>query len=135
MIDRISHVGVLVRDLEGTLREFKEALGLRPEAVKEKGSNRIAFIPVGGDEIELIQPGDPEGRLGRHLAERGESVHHIALETDDIDSQLLRMRGKVDVLNAEPIMGAHGVRIAFVALRGSGLILELIERVRPEEKD
>jgi methylmalonyl-CoA epimerase len=134
MIDRISHVGVLVRDLEGTLRELEEAFGFRPEAVREKGSNRIAFIPVGGDEIELIQPADPEGRLGRYLAEHGEGVHHIALEADDIDSELLRMRGKVDVLDAEPVIGAHGVSIAFVALRGCGLVLELIEKGRPEEK-
>jgi methylmalonyl-CoA epimerase len=132
MIDRISHVCVLVRDLEGTLEEL-EALGLRPEAVKKRGSNRIAFIPVGGDEIELIQPGDPEGRLGRHLAEHGEGIHHIALETDDVDSELLRLRGRVDLLDAEPVMGAHGVRIAFIALRGGGLVLELIEKGEPEE--
>jgi hypothetical protein len=70
MIDWISHVGILVKNLEGTLRELEEALGLRPQAVKEKGSNRIAFIPVGGDEIEIIQPGNPEGRLGGYLTER-----------------------------------------------------------------
>jgi methylmalonyl-CoA/ethylmalonyl-CoA epimerase len=103
MIEGISHMGVLVRNLDETLGEFEKVLGLQPDAIKTRGTNRIAFIPIGGDEIELIQPFDRGSRLGIHLAERGEGVHHIALETEDIVAELSRLR-RMDVYVQDGIL-------------------------------
>ena len=129
MIIRMSHVGVAVKDLEKTLKLYEDVLGLRPEAVKDMGRSRLAFIPVGDDEIELIQPSDVDGMLGKFLKERGEMVHHIALETDDIKAAMehVKSRGAI-MLDEEPIVGAHGVRIAFFTLEGQGdVAFELVE--------
>jgi len=129
MIIRMSHVGVAVKDLEKTLKLYEDVLGLRPEAVKDMGRSRLAFIPVGDDEIELIQPSDVDGMLGKFLEERGEMVHHIALETDDIEAAMehVKSRGAI-MLDEEPIVGAHGVRIAFFTLEGQGdVAFELVE--------
>ena len=129
MIIRMSHVGVAVKDLEKTLKLYEDVLGLRPEAVKDMGRSRLAFIPVGDDEIELIQPSDVDGMLGKFLEERGEMVHHIALETDDIKAAMehVKSRGAI-MLDEEPIVGAHGVRIAFFTLEGQeGVAFELVE--------
>jgi methylmalonyl-CoA/ethylmalonyl-CoA epimerase len=62
MIIRMSHVGVAVKDLEKTLKLYEDVLGLHPEAVKDMGRSKLAFIPVGDDEIELIQPSDVDVR-------------------------------------------------------------------------
>ena len=129
MIIRMSHVGVAVKDLEKTLKLYEDVLGLRPEAVKDMGRSRLAFIPVGDDEIELIQPSDVDGMLSKFLKERGEMVHHIALETDDIEAAMEHVKSKGAImLDEKPIVGAHEVRIAFFTLEGQeDIIFELVE--------
>ncbi|MCW3992704.1 MAG: methylmalonyl-CoA epimerase [Candidatus Bathyarchaeota archaeon] len=129
MIKRISHIGVVVNDLNGTLKLYKELLGLMPEGIKTFGRNKLAFVPVGDDEIEIIQPLDADSMLGTFLGEHGDGVHHIAFVTDDIETEIQKMRGRgVKMLNEEPMIGAHGVKIAFLSPESTnGIIIELIE--------
>ena len=129
MIIRMSHVGVAVKDLEKTLKLYEDVLGLRPEAVKDMGRSRLAFIPVGDDEIELIQPSGDDSMLSNFIKERGEMVHHIALETDDIEAAMEHVKSKGAImLDEKPIVGAHEVRIAFFTLEGQeDIIFELVE--------
>jgi methylmalonyl-CoA/ethylmalonyl-CoA epimerase len=129
MIIRMSHVGVAVKDLEKTLKLYEDVLGLRPEVVKDMGRSRLAFIPVGDDEIELIQPSGDDSMLSNFIKERGEMVHHIALETDDIEATMEHVKSRgATMLDEEPIVGAHGVRIAFFTLEGQeDVAFELVE--------
>jgi methylmalonyl-CoA/ethylmalonyl-CoA epimerase len=134
MIIRISHVGVAVKDLEKTLKLYEDIIGLRPEEIKDMGYSRLAFIPVGDDEIELIQPSSADSMLSNFIEERGEMVHHIALETNDIETTMehVKSRGAI-MLDEESIVGAHGVRIAFFTFEGQeDLVFELIES-KPSE--
>lgn len=135
MIIRISHVGVAVKDLEKTLKLYKDVIGLCPEKVKDMDHSRLAFIPVGDDEIELIQPSCADSMLSNFIEERGEMVHHIALETDDIEIAMEYVKSKGAImLDEESIVGAHGVRIAFFTLEGhQGVVFELIESKPPED--
>lgn len=129
MIIRMSHVGVAVKDLEKTLKLYEDVIGLHPEVVKDMGHSRLAFIPVGDDEIELIQPSGDDSMLSNFIKERGEMVHHIALETDDIEAAMEHVKSKGAImLDEKPIVGAHEVRIAFFTLEGQeDIIFELVE--------
>jgi methylmalonyl-CoA/ethylmalonyl-CoA epimerase len=94
MIKRHNHVGVIVYNLDETLKIYERIFGLKPSIVKTamEGRARVAFVPVGDGEMELIQPLDPSLPQSKFLQTRGQGIHHISLSTDDIDSEVDRMR-------------------------------------------
>ena len=116
MIKRLNHVGIVVHDLDATLKIYERIFGLKPATVRTgmEGKARFAFVPVGDGEIELIQPLDPALPLSEFLETHGQGLHHITLSTDNIESEVDRMR-KVGVAFAaeQPMIGAHGVKIIF----------------------
>lgn len=131
MIKRVNHVGVVVSDLEKDLRTYDRVFGLRPAVVKDamEGKLRVAFVPVGDGEIELLQPLDPNTFFGRVLQSRGPGIHHVSLETDDIDAEVERMKKEGVAFDTEkPRIGAHGVKIIFTKPETSGgLAVELCQ--------
>jgi methylmalonyl-CoA/ethylmalonyl-CoA epimerase len=131
MIKRVSHVGVVVGDLDQTLKLYERVFGLKPSVVKDAmgGKVRVAFVPVGDGEIELLQPKDPDIPMGRFLKTHGQGIHHISVSTDDIDSEVSRMKSAGAAFPDEPPkVGAHGVRIIFTkAETTGGIAFELCE--------
>jgi methylmalonyl-CoA epimerase len=116
MIKRLNHVGVIVHNLDDTLKIYERIFGLKPTTVKTgmEGKARVAFVPVGDGEIELIQPLDPNMTQSKFLQTRGQGIHHVSLSTDNIESEVDRMRKEGVVFAAEqPKIGAHGVKIIF----------------------
>lgn len=129
MIKRIDHIGIAVKDLRETARFF-EVLGLKPAKEGEKQKMRFAFIPVGNDEIELIEPIDPALPIAKFIAEKGEGIHHIALQVDGIE-QVLEELGKkgIKLIDEKPRIGVHGVKIAFIDPKSAkGILIELCEK-------
>ena len=100
---------------------------------------RIAFLPMGGpggSEIELIEPTNPDSTLSRFLEKRGEGLHHIFLEVEDIDASLREMQAQgVAVLDQEPRLAAEGRAIFLHPKATHGVLLELIEHANAETKD
>ncbi|HEY3993485.1 MAG TPA: methylmalonyl-CoA epimerase [Ktedonobacteraceae bacterium] len=134
MPKRIDHVAIIVRDIEQALTFYRDTLGITPSEVKEVPSEqvRIAFLPMGGpggSEIELLEPMTPTSSLSRFLEKRGEGLHHICLEVEDIDAALREMQEKdAPVLDTEPRVAAEG-RAIFLHPKGTnGVLLELIEK-------
>jgi methylmalonyl-CoA/ethylmalonyl-CoA epimerase len=85
------------------------------------GKARVAFVPMGDGEIELLQPKGPEIPLSTFLQTHGQGIHHISLSTDDIDSDVDRMKGEgVAFADEKPKVGAHGVRIIFTKPETTG---------------
>ncbi len=131
---RIDHVAIIVRNIEQALAFYRDTLGITPREIKEVPTEqvRIAFLPMGGpggSEIELIEPTNPDSSLARFLEKRGEGLHHICLEVDDIDTALadLQARG-APVLDNQPRRAAEG-RAIFLHPKGThGVLLELVER-------
>jgi len=116
MIKRLNHVGVIVNDLDSTLKIYERIFGLKPTTVKTamEGKARVAFVPVGDGEIELIQPLDPNLPQSKFLQTHGQGIHHISLSTDNIESEVDKMRKQgVDFVGEVPKIGAHGVKIIF----------------------
>lgn len=133
-IKRIDHVAIVVRDLEASLRFYRDTLGIAPSRVLDFPSEgvKIAFLPMGGpagSEIELLEPLNAESGVARFLEKRGEGLHHICLEVPDIEAALRELQSDgVPVLDARPRPTAEG-RGVFVHPRGTcGVLLELVER-------
>lgn len=132
--ERIDHVAIIVRDLEQALHFYRDTLGIAPREIKDVPTEqvRIAFLPMGGpngSEIELIQPTVSNSSLTKFLEKRGEGLHHICLEVDNIDAALQAMQAKgASVLDKQPRVAAEG-RAIFLHPRGTnGVLLELIEK-------
>ncbi|MDH7486975.1 MAG: methylmalonyl-CoA epimerase [Anaerolineae bacterium] len=131
MIKKIDHVAIVVEDIERALGVFREALGLQvsqTQSLPEQGVT-IAFLPVGESEIELLEPLGPDSGVARFLATRGEGLHHICLEVEDIDAALAELKGKgLRLINETAVAGAHG-RVAFIHPKSThGVMVELLER-------
>ncbi len=131
---RIDHVAIIVRNIEEALAFYRDTLGIAPGAIKEVPAEqvRIAFLPLGGPEgsaIELIEPIIPDSSLSRFLEKRGEGLHHICLEVENIDAALAEMQAKgAAVLDQQPRSAAEG-RAIFLHPKGThGVLLELIEK-------
>jgi methylmalonyl-CoA epimerase len=131
---RIDHVAIIVRNIEQALAFYRDILGITPREIKEVPTEqvRIAFLPMGGpggSEIELIEPTNPTSSLARFLEKRGEGLHHICLQVDDIDAALADIQAKgAPVLDKQPRIAAEG-RAVFLHPRGTnGVLLELVER-------
>lgn len=134
MPERIDHVAIIVRNIEQALTFYQDTLGIQPREIKDVPSEqvRIAFLPLGGpggSEIELIEPTTSASSLSRFLEKRGEGLHHICLEVENIDLALREMREKgAPVLDTEPRIAAEG-RAIFLHPKGTnGVLLELLEK-------
>jgi methylmalonyl-CoA epimerase len=137
-ITRIDHIAVVVKKLEAALTVYRNILGLPLAHVETfpEQNVKIGFLPVGDPEIgkgavciELLEPTDPDSGIGRYLAKRGEGLHHLCLEVDDIEVALADLKAKgVQLIDETPKRGAHG-RIAFIHPKSvHGVLIELMER-------
>ena len=135
MLKRVDHIAIIVRNIEQALVFYRDSLGIIPGEIKEVPTEqvRIAFLPMGGpdgSEIELIEPTSANSSLSKFLEKRGEGLHHICLEVDDIDTALAEMQGKgTPVLDKQPRIAAEGRAIFIHPRAANGVLLELVERV------
>lgn len=127
---KIDHIGIAVRDIEQALQVYQVALGLPVDDVVEVPDQqvRVAFLPAGESNIELVQPTVADSGTARFIEKRGEGIHHICVQVDDIDATLAQLKAHgVPLIDQEPRAGAHG-RVAFVHPKGThGVLLELVE--------
>lgn len=135
-VGALHHVGMLVRDARATAERLRASLGLEVTAWEDYGPGllRIAFIPIGGTLLELIEPLTDDGFNAEWLRARGEGVQHLAFQVDDIEAAIgvLRARG-VAMQHERPVRGAGNTLIAFLGARTvDGLLLELTQPLGPE---
>ena len=130
-VNRIHHTGVVVRSLEQAYGFYRDTLGLRlvKEEVMEYQGVRAALLDLGNSFLELLEPIDGETGIARFLERRGEGMHHVCLEVDDIRASLAELKSQgVELIDQEPREGLTGT-IAFLhpaALRG--VLVELVEK-------
>jgi methylmalonyl-CoA/ethylmalonyl-CoA epimerase len=112
------------------LHMYETLFRLKPTVVKEGmgGKLRIAFLPANEGEIELLQPVDTATIFGSFLSTHGEGIHHIALSTDNIESEIARLKKEGVAFDGDPRVGAHGVRIVFTKPETTGgMTFEIVE--------
>jgi methylmalonyl-CoA epimerase len=129
-MSKIDHIGVVVQDIRQALEAYEAALGLPLREVADIPDQkvRVAFLPVGESNVELVQPLTADSGIARFLEKRGEGVHHICLEVGDIEAAMARLREHgVELIDEAPRKGIHG-RVAFVHPKGMhGVLIELLE--------
>lgn len=134
MITRIDHIGIAVQDIGEALEFFEAALGMKLERVEseEGGRTQVAFLPVGSSEVELVNPRDADSGLAKFLAKRGEGIHHICLEVDDLDAALARLKEHgAELIDTTPRQNSKGRRYAFIHPKSAhGVLIELYEAAR-----
>jgi len=134
MLSKIHHVGIVVRDLEQAYGFWRDVLGLPVQVVKTVLDQDVtaALLKVGESEIELLQPLSDKSGIGKFLQKRGEGLHHLCFETDDVDAELAAAKAKgIRVIDEKPRLGLAGM-ICFLhpaATRGV-----LVEYAQPLEE-
>lgn len=131
-IKKLDHIGIVVQDIEAALKVYRDALGLelvRTEFVPEQAV-KIAFLPIGESKIELVEPTTDDSGIARHLARRGEGIHHICLKVDDIEATLAQMAAHgIKLIDKTPRTGSDGHKYAFVHPKSAhGVLVELYEK-------
>jgi methylmalonyl-CoA/ethylmalonyl-CoA epimerase len=131
MLNKIYHLGYAVEDIEAASSFYRENFGAEPtepEVVGEQGVIATMFR-VGESMVELVQPTRPDSPVGRFLERRGEGVHHVAYQVDDLETALRELKKNgVEIIDEEPRRGAGGTRIAFIHPKSAfGVLTELVE--------
>ena len=130
MITKINHIAIVVNDLDQSLHTYHEILGLPigDRKVMPAQEVEIAFLQAGESLIELITPTTTDSGVAKYLDKRGEGLHHICLEVEDIDEALAAMKALgAQLINEEPVQAAEG-RAFFLHPKGAhGVLLELLE--------
>ena len=130
MILRVDHIGIAVKNVEEAAKLYTESLGLRLEDIEVVSHRKVkvAIIPVGENKIELIEPTEADTPLARFLEKKGEGLHHLALQVDNIEQELEGLKKKgVPLLDQEPGTGAHESRVAFLDPKATRILLEITE--------
>jgi methylmalonyl-CoA/ethylmalonyl-CoA epimerase len=129
-IKKINHVAIVVRDIEESLKFWETAFGLKLDHVENVPSQKakVAFLPVGDSEVELVQPTEPESGMGKFLDTKGEGLHHLCFEVQDIDATLAALKQAGVRLINETALELPGRKMAFVHPKAaSGVLVELYQ--------
>ena len=134
MLTRIDHIGIAVHNLDDALKVYRDALGLEVTHVTDEPEQKVkvAFLPRGGSEIELLEPYAGDGPVRKFMEKRGEGIHHICFEVDDIAATLAQLAAQgVQLIDATPRMNSRGQQIAFIHPKGAnGVLIELYQYVK-----
>lgn len=134
MATRISHLGIAVKDLAAAESLFAKLLGsseIHHEIVEDQ-QVRIASFKVGESVIELTAPLSESSPISKFLEKRGEGIHHMALEVDDVAAELTRLKAEgVQLIDEAPRPGAHEMQIAFLHPKSTnGVLVELCQHTK-----
>jgi methylmalonyl-CoA/ethylmalonyl-CoA epimerase len=129
-IKKVNHIAILVENIENALEFWQDQLGLTLDHIEDVPSqaSKVAFLPVGEGEVELVEPTDPESGLAKYLEKRGEGMHHLCFQVDDIEAMLDLLKAKdVRLINESPV-DLPGRRMAFIHPKAAnGVLIELYE--------
>jgi len=125
-VKSIHHVAVVVSDMEASLAFWRDALGMTLRERREipAEQSEVAFLPASDSEVELVLPTSNDSSIARYLAKRGQGMHHICLEVDDLVAMLAQLQANgIRLINAQPRSASDGRRYAFVHPESTGGVL------------
>jgi methylmalonyl-CoA epimerase len=130
---KINHLGIATKGIEDALKFWENALGLKnvhTETVEDQ-KVRVAMLPLGESRIELLEPTSEDSPISKFLEKRGGGIHHIAVEVEDINAALSKLKQEgAHLIDEEPRIGAEGCLVAFVHPSSTnGVLLELVQTI------
>ena len=133
---KINHLGIATKGIEQALKFWEDALGLENihTEVVEDQKVRVAMLPLGESRIELLEPTSDDSPISKFLEKRGGGIHHIAVEVEDIEVSLKKLKGQgMRLIDETPRIGAEGCLVAFVhPSSANGVLLELVQQNPPK---
>lgn len=133
-MNKIEHLGIAVKSLKDSNALFSKLFGeshYKVEEVKAEGVN-TSFFKVGNNKIELLEATNPDSPIAKFIEKKGEGIHHIAFDVDDIVSEIERLKKEgFKVLNETPKKGADNKLVAFLHPKSSnGVLIELCQEIK-----
>jgi len=132
MVGKVDHIGIAVKDLEETLKFYTDVLGMDLQGTEtvEEQKVKVAFLPIGDTEMELLESTDKDGPIAKYIDKKGQGVQHIAYRVDDIEKAIEEMKEKgIRMIDEKPRYGAGGAKIAFLHPKSThGVLIELCQR-------
>ncbi|MEZ4797017.1 MAG: methylmalonyl-CoA epimerase [Flavobacteriaceae bacterium] len=132
-MNKIEHIGIAVKSLKDSNKLFESLFGkthYKIESVKSESVN-TSFFKLGESKIELLEATDDEGPIAKFIAKKGEGIHHIAFDVDDIEKEIKRLKKEgFIVLNEKPKKGADNKWVAFLHPKSTnGVLIELCQEI------
>jgi len=128
---KINHLGIATKGIDEALKFWEDALGLENvhTEVVEDQKVRVAMLPIGESRIELLEPTSEDSPITKFLEKRGGGIHHIAVEVEDIEAALAKLKAEgARLIDEKPRIGAEGCLVAFVhPSSANGVLLELVQ--------
>ncbi len=132
MVKKIDHVGIAVKNLEEALKFYENVLGLKSNGteVVEEQKVKVAFLPTGDSEVELLEATSEDSPIAKFIEKNGEGVQHIAYRVDDVEKAIAEMKELgMRMIDEKPRYGAGGAKIAFCHPKSTGgVLVELCQR-------
>lgn len=128
---KINHLGIATKGIDEALKFWENALGLENvhTEVVEDQKVRVAMLPIGESRIELLEPTSEDSPISKFIEKRGGGIHHIAVEVEDIEAALAKLKQEgARLIDESPRIGAEGCLVAFVhPSSANGVLLELVQ--------
>jgi methylmalonyl-CoA/ethylmalonyl-CoA epimerase len=130
---KINHLGIATKKIEDALKFWEDALGLENvhTEVVEDQKVRVAMLPIGETRIELLEPTSEDSPISKFLEKRGGGIHHIAVDVENIEASLAKLKANgARLIDETPRIGAEGCLVAFVhPSSANGVLLELTQKI------
>jgi methylmalonyl-CoA/ethylmalonyl-CoA epimerase len=132
-MNKIEHIGIAVNSLKNAGNIYEKLLKTQVYKTEEVASEGVktAFLQNGPNKIELLEASNPDSPIAKFIAKKGEGIHHIAFDVDDIEAEMLRLKNEGFVLlNDKPKRGADNKLVCFVHPKSAnGVLIELCQEV------
>lgn len=137
-MNKIEHIGIAVKNLENSNRLFAKLFGEKHYKIEEVASENVttSFFKIGASKVELLEATDPESPIAKFIEKRGEGIHHIAFDVDDIFAEMKRLENEgFQLINDKPKRGADNKLVCFLHPKSTnGVLIELCQEIKDERK-
>ncbi len=130
MVLKIDHIGIAVNSIEDSLKFYENGLKSAGTEVVAEQRVRVAFLPTGDSEVELLEATSEDSPIAKYIAKNGEGVQHIAYRVENIEAAIAEMKAQgMRMIDETPRYGAGGAKIAFCHPKSTGgVLVELCQR-------